>query len=257
MVCPKCPALMRPAIRLEAGFTPGRLKAGGIGLLSQSGAVVTALLDWANAAGLGFSSVLSLGQALDLDLPELLDWYLFDSQTDSVLLFLESIRDARGFMSSVRALARVKPVIIMKAARRQDLPATRSASFAPEMLQLIDADQVFGAAIARAGAVRADTTLQLLSAARLLAPRRPPTGPRIAIVANGDGPGTIAADALKRSSLRQAQRRPATQASLAMERAAGLSLSSRATKRADSDCGKGRPACTAPSASVRASVFWQ
>ena len=210
IVGPHCTALMRPDSRLEAGFTPGRLKAGGIGLLSQSGAVVTALLDWANAAGLGFSSVLSLGQALDLDLPELLDWYLFDSQTDSVLLFLESIRDARGFMSSVRALARVKPVIIMKAARRQDLPATRSASFAPEMLQLIDADQVFGAAIARAGAVRADTTMQLLSAARLLAPRRPPTGPRVAIVANGGGPGTIAADALKRSSLRLAQRRPNT-----------------------------------------------
>jgi acetyltransferase len=210
IVGPHCTALMRPASRLEAGFTPGRLKAGGIGLLSQSGAVVTALLDWANAAGLGFSSVLSLGQALDLDLPELLDWYLFDSQTDSVLLFLESIRDARGFMSSVRALARVKPVIIMKAARRQDLPATRAASFAPEMLQLIDADQVFGAAIARAGAVRADTTMQLLSAARLLAPRRPPTGPRVAIVANGGGPGTIAADALKRSSLRLAQRRPDT-----------------------------------------------
>jgi acetyltransferase len=210
IVGPHCTALMRPARRLEAGFTPGRLKAGGIGLLSQSGAVVTALLDWANAAGLGFSSVLSLGQALDLDLPELLDWYLFDSQTDSVLLFLESIRDARGFMSSVRALARVKPVIIMKAARRQDLPTTLSGPFAPEISQLIDADQVFGAAIARAGAVRADTTMQLLSAARLLAPRRPPTGPRVAIVANGGGPGTIAADALERSSLRLAQRRPDT-----------------------------------------------
>ena len=210
IVGPHCTALMRPARRLEAGFTPGRLKAGGIGLLSQSGAVVTALLDWANAAELGFSSVLSLGQALDLDLPELLDWYLFDSQTDSVLLFLESIRDARGFMSSVRALARVKPVIIMKAARRQDLPTTLSGPFAPEISQLIDADQVFGAAIARAGAVRADTTMQLLSAARLLAPRRPPTGPRVAIVANGGGPGTIAADALNRSSLRLAKRRPDT-----------------------------------------------
>jgi len=218
IVGPHCTALMRPASRLEAGFTPGRLKAGGIGLLSQSGAVVTALLDWANAAELGFSTVLSLGQALDLDLPELLDWYLFDSQTDSVLLFLENIRDARGFMSSVRALARVKPVIIMKAARSRGLTATlmdtmsdtMSASFAADIASLIDADQVFGAAIARAGAVRADTTMQLLSAARLLAPRRPPTGPRVAIVANGGGPGTIAADALERSALRLAKRRPGT-----------------------------------------------
>jgi acetyltransferase len=217
IVGPHCTALMRPASRFEAGFTPGRLKAGGIGLLSQSGAVMTALIDWANAAGLGFSSVLSLGQALDLDLPELLDWYLFDTRTDSVLLFLESIRDARGFMSSVRALARVKPVIIMKAGRSHGLTATLmdtmsdalsdalSASFAADIASLIDADQVFGAAIARAGAVRADTTMHLLSAARLLAPRRPPTGPRVAIVANGGGPGTIAADALERSALRLAQ----------------------------------------------------
>ena len=228
IVGPHCTALMRPAIRFEAGFTPGRLKAGGIGLLSQSGAVVTALIDWANAAGLGFSSVLSLGQALDLDLPELLDWYLFDAQTESVLLFLDSIRDGRGFMSSVRALARVKPVIIMKAGRGHDLTATlsatRSPSFAPDIASLIDADQVFGAAIARAGAVRADTTMQLLSAARLLAPRRPPTGPRVAIVANGGGPGTIAADALERSALRLAQLRPDTLAAIDATRPGGRSL---------------------------------
>jgi acetyltransferase len=228
IVGPHCTALMRPASRFEAGFTPGRLKAGGIGLMSQSGAVVTALLDWANAAGLGFSSVLSLGQALDLDLPELLDWYLFDAQTESVLLFLESIRDARGFMSSVRALARVKPVIIMKAGRGLDLPntvpATLSASFAPDLSSLIDADQVFGAAIARAGAVRADTTMQLLSAARLLAPRRPPTGPRVAIVANGGGPGTIAADALARSALQPAQLQPDTLAAIDATRPGGRRL---------------------------------
>jgi len=232
IVGPHCTALMRPANRFEAGFTPGRLKAGGIGLLSQSGAVVTALLDWANAAGLGFSSVLSLGQALDLDLPELLDWYLFDAQTESVLLFLESIRDARGFMSSVRALARVKPVIIMKAGRGHDLPATLtatlsdtlSASAAPDLSSLIDADQVFGAAIARAGAVRADTTMQLLSAARLLAPRRPPTGPRVAIVANGGGPGKIAADALERSALQLAQLRPDTVAAIDATRPGGRTL---------------------------------
>ncbi len=229
IVGPHCTALMRPASRFEAGFTPGRLKAGGIGLMSQSGAVVTALIDWANAAGLGFSSVLSLGQAFDLDLPELLDWYLFDAQTESVLLFLDSIRDARGFMSSVRALARVKPVIIMKAGRGLDLnatlpsalSATLSASFASDIASLIDADQVFGAAIARAGAVRADTTMQLLSAARLLAPRRPPTGPRVAIVANGGGPGTIAADALARSALQPAQLQPDTLAAIDATRPGG------------------------------------
>jgi len=241
IIGPHCTALMRPASRFEAGFTPGRLKAGGIGLLSQSGAVVTALLDWANAAGLGFSSVLSLGQAFDLDLPDLLDWYLFDAQTESVLIFLESIRDARGFMSSVRALARVKPVIIMKAGRGRDLAATvtttvsakLSASFAPDILSLIDADQVFGAAIARAGAVRADTTMQLLSAARLLAPRRAPTGPRVAIGANGGGPGTIAADALERSALRLARLQPDTLAAIDATPPGGRTLASANTLHAN------------------------
>jgi acetyltransferase len=217
LVGPHCLALMRPASGFDAGFSPGRVKAGRVALLSQSGAVVTALLDWAAPSGIGFSSVLSLGRALDLDFGELLDWYLFDHQTDSVLLYLEGVQDARGFMSSVRALSRVKPVVIMKAGRANDASRTVGASHSDA---LTGNDRVFEAAIARAGAVRANTTFQLLAAARLLALRKRPGGPRLAIVANGGGPGVIAADAVAANSLELAEFRPATLEALG----AGLSV---------------------------------
>ncbi|MEI7444191.1 MAG: bifunctional acetate--CoA ligase family protein/GNAT family N-acetyltransferase [Burkholderiales bacterium] len=198
LVGPHCMALMRPGSGFDAGFWPGRVKPGRVALLSQSGAVVSALLDWAAPSGIGFSSVLSLGRALDLDFGELLDWYLFDHQTDSVLLYLEGVHDARGFMSSVRALSRVKPVVIMKAGHGD---ASGRAVGASHSDALTGNDRVFDAAIARAGAVRAKTTFQLLAAARLLALRKRPGGPRLAIVANGGGPGVIAADAVAASVL--------------------------------------------------------
>lgn len=202
IVGPQCLALMRPQSGFDAGFAPDRVKPGRLALLSQSGAVVTALLDWAVPAGLGFSSVVSLGRALDLDFGELLDWYLFDGRTDSVLLYLEGVRDARSFMSSVRALSRVKPVVIMKAGSAD--AAAEAGEAGPEATHsdaLTGSDRVFEAAIARAGAVRAQTTMELLSAARLLAIRKRPMGARVAVVSNGGGPGVIAADALARRRL--------------------------------------------------------
>ncbi|MFM1991216.1 MAG: hypothetical protein RJA99_4173 [Pseudomonadota bacterium] len=211
IVGPHCMALMRPGSGFDAGFSPGRVKPGRVALLSQSGAVLSALLDWAAPSGIGFSSVLSLGRALDLDFGELLDWYLFDHQTDSVLLYLEGVHDARGFMSSVRALSRVKPVVIMKAGR--DTGPGRAAG-ASHSDALTGNDRVFDAAIARAGAVRANTTFQLLAAARLLALRKRPGGPRLAIVANGGGPGVIAADAVAASPLELAALSEATVAAL-------------------------------------------
>jgi len=212
IVGPHCMAYSRPASGFDAGFSPGQTKAGRLALLSQSGAVVTSLLDWAVPSGIGFSSVLSLGRALDLDFGELLDWYLFDHQTDSVLLYLEGVRDARLFMSSVRALSRVKPVVIMKAGRAGD--AHPHAAGATHSDALTGNDRVFEAAIARAGAVRADTTMQLLAAARLLALKKRPAGPRLAILANCGGPGMIAADAVMHDALQLAQFTPETLAAL-------------------------------------------
>lgn len=211
LVGPGCMTLMRPASGFGAGASPRTVKSGGVALLSQSGALAASLLDWAAPAGIGLSSALSLGRALDLDFGEILDWYLFDARTDSVLLYLEGVRDARRFMSSVRALARVKPVVVMKAGRRpapdDDGPARAAASHSDA---LTGNDRVFDAAIARAGAVRAETTMQLLAAARLLALRKRPAGPRLAIVANGAGPGVIAADAVAHGTLELARLSPAT-----------------------------------------------
>jgi acetyltransferase len=212
LVGPGCTALMRPLSGFDASISPVGARPGRVALLSQSGALVSSLLDWAAPAGIGFSSVLSLGGALDLDFGELLDWYQFDRHTDSVLLYLEGVHDARRFMSSVRALSRVKPVVVMKAGRARE--AEPRAPGAAHSDALIGDDRVFDAAIARAGAVRADTTMQLLAAARLLALRKLPAGPRLAIVSNGAGPGTIAADAVGQDRLELARLAPATVAAL-------------------------------------------
>ena len=194
LIGPHCTALMRPSSGLQAGYAPQGIKPGRMALLSQSGAVCAGMLDWAASAGLGFSSVLAQGASIDLDFGEMLDWFQFDAQTDSVLLYLERIEDARSFMSTVRALARVKPVIIMKAARGGLHEGSQDGG-------LIPADRVVDAAISRAGAVRVDTTQQLLATARLLALRKRPGGSRLAILANGDGLGVIAADAAVRRQL--------------------------------------------------------
>lgn len=215
LVGPHCMALMRPSTGLAAGFTPGLVKPGRMALLSQSGAVATSLLDWAVPSGIGFSSVLSLGGAIDLDFGELLEWYQYDHQTDSVLMYLEGVRDARRFMSSVRALARVKPVVIMKAGRSREAAIPGGGNTQSSHSDaLTGSDLVFEAAISRAGAVRARTTMQLLSTARMLALKKRPAGPRLAILANGGGPGVIAADAVLHDALELAELSPATVAAL-------------------------------------------
>ena len=203
LIGPHCAALMRPSSGLQAGFAAHGVKAGRMALLTQSGAVCAGMLDWAASAGLGFSSVLAQGASLDLDFGEMLDWFQFDAQTDSVLLYLERIEDARSFMSTVRALARVKPVVIMKAARSGMQDA-----------RPVPTDRVVDAAISRAGAVRVDTTQQLLATARLLALRKQPGGSRLAILANGDGLGMIAADAAVRRHLELADLSDASIAAL-------------------------------------------
>ncbi|HYF61079.1 MAG TPA: bifunctional acetate--CoA ligase family protein/GNAT family N-acetyltransferase [Burkholderiaceae bacterium] len=212
LVGPHAVALIRPVSGLDASFVPVRPKPGRVALLSQSGALASALIDWAVPAGIGFSSVLTLGRELDLGFGELLDWYLFDARTDSVLLYLEGVRDARGFMSSVRALSRVKPVVIMKAGHGGEAPGPRAGASHSDALT--GNDRVFEAAIARAGAVRAETTMQFLAAAKLLALRKRTAGPRLAVLSNGAGPGVLAADAVAGQPLELATLAPATIAAL-------------------------------------------
>jgi len=192
MIGPNCVGIMRPTIGLNATFANAACRPGPLALISQSGAVCTALLDWAATTEIGFSSVVSLGGAVDLDFGELLDYLVQDVETKSILLYIEGIRDARGFVSALRAAARVKPVVVFKAGRHSaGTDAVTSHTGA-----LAGSDAVFDAALARSGAVRVSSSLQLFAAARILASAKRPAGARLAIVTNGGGPGVVAADAV-------------------------------------------------------------
>jgi acetyltransferase len=190
---PNCVGILRPAIGLNATFASSSCKAGSLALISQSGAVCTAILDWAATTEVGFSSVISLGGALDLDFGQVLDFLVHDPETRSILLYVEGLHDARTFVSALRAAARVKPVVVMKAGRH----AAGSKAVASHTGALTGNDAVFDAALARSGAVRVKSSLQLFAAARLLAdPRlsRSLRSDRLAIITNGGGPGVVAAD---------------------------------------------------------------
>ena len=199
-VGPNCLGIIRPSIGLNVTFANAGATSGSLALISQSGAVCTAILDWAASTEIGFSSVISLGGALDLDFGELLDYLIHDPETKSILLYIEGIRDARRFMSALRAAARVKPIIVLKAGRN----ASGALAVASHTGALAGSDKVWDSALARAGAVRVDSSMQLFAAARLLADPRVAKalrGNRLAIVTNGGGPGVVAADAAEKNGL--------------------------------------------------------
>jgi len=186
---PNCLGLMRPSLGLDATFAHGGALEGSLGLISQSGAVCTAMLDWARPAGVGFSSVVSLGASADLDFGELIDYLVEDARTAHILLYIEGIRDARRFVSALRAAARVKPVILMKVGRH---PAGSRAAVS-HTGAIVGLDDVFDAAVRRTGVVRVDSLGAMVAAAQALAARIRPQGERLAIVTNGGGPGVMAA----------------------------------------------------------------
>jgi acetyltransferase len=162
---PNCIGLMRTERGLNATFARTPARAGNLALVSQSGAICGAILDWAHGAGVGFSSMVSLGGAIDVDFGEVLDFLTTDAASDAILLYVEGIRDARRFVSALRAAARVKPVIALKVGRHAD--GSRAAS--SHTGALVGSDAVFDAALRRAGAVRVKTYTQLFAAARVLA----------------------------------------------------------------------------------------
>jgi acetyltransferase len=203
---PNCIGLMRTDVGLNATFARGNALAGGLALVSQSGAICGAILDWATRAGIGFSSVVSLGGAADIDFGEILDYLVGDTATEAILMYVEGIHDARRFVSAVRAASRVKPVIALKVGRY--LSGSRAAS--SHTGALVGADPVFDAALRRAGAVRVRTYTQLFAAARALASGRLPQGERLAIVTNGGGPGVVAADSAAENGVPLAVLSPTT-----------------------------------------------
>ena len=207
---PNCLGAMRTDVGLDASFARTPARAGSIALVSQSGAICSALLDWAKGAGVGFTSVVSLGAAADVDFGEILEFLLADPATQSVLLYVEGIRDARRYVSALRAAARVKPVVALKVGRF----ASGSKAASSHTGALVGADDVFDAALRRAGTVRVKTYTQLFAAARILATPRLPQGERLAIVTNGGGPGVVAADSASENGVPLAVLSDSTMATL-------------------------------------------
>jgi acetyltransferase len=190
---PNCIGLLVPRLGLNASFAPANALPGKLAFVTQSGALATAMLDWANSRSIGFSHFISLGDSADVDFGDVLDYLASDSGTRAILIYAESIQHARKFMSAARAAARNKPVIIVKAGRAPD-GAKAAASHTGA---LAGSDTVLDAAIRRAGMLRVDTLEALFDAAETLAHVRPLRGERLAILTNGGGAGVLAADALQ------------------------------------------------------------
>jgi acetyltransferase len=189
---PNSAGLLAPAPGLNASIAHHGALPGRIAFVSQSGALMTGVLDWASSRGIGFSYVIALGESADVDLGDVLDFLASDGGTSSILLYVENLRYARKFMSAARAAARSKPTLVLKA--RRGAPGVRAA--ASESGALAGADAVFDSAIRRAGMLRVFTTEELFAAVETLAHARPLHGERLAIVSNGSGPGVMAMDAL-------------------------------------------------------------
>ena len=189
IVGPGAFGVVRTDIGLNATFCAPTALPGRLALVAQSGAVCTAMLDFAAPMQIGFSTVISLGGGIDIGFGELLDALVHDPVTDGILLYVESVGDARAFLSALRAAARTKPVVVLKAGRSRERART------PRWRAAHAADAVFDAALKRSGTVRVRSYTQLFAAARILAMGKIPRGDRLAIVSNGRGPGLLAADA--------------------------------------------------------------
>jgi len=188
---PNCIGLMSPRLKLNASFAHTMAEPGELAFVTQSGALLTSVLDWSRTRGIGFSRLVSLGEHADVDLGDLLDVLASDPQTRAILMYVESVEAPRKFMSAARAAARNKPVIIVKAGRAgQGMRAAASHTGA-----LAGSDIVIDSAIRRAGMLRVDTLAELFMAAETLAHFRANRSESLTILTNGGGAGVMAADA--------------------------------------------------------------
>ncbi|MFU8816144.1 MAG: GNAT family N-acetyltransferase [Pseudomonadales bacterium] len=192
IVGPNTLGVLTPRHGLNASFAHLPPRAGGPAFVTQSGAVVTGVIDWANARRVGFSHLVALGAMADVDFGDMLDYLANDRRTTAILLYMEGITHARKFMSAARAAARTKPVIVVKAGRHpQSVKAAASHTGA-----LAGADAVYDAAFRRAGMLRVSTLEELFSATATLSLLKPPRRNRLLIITNGGGMGVLATDAL-------------------------------------------------------------
>lgn len=207
---PNCLGLLVPDIGVNASFAHLSPKPGSVALLAQSGAILTSALDWAAARDIGFSHLVSMGEMLDVDFGDMLDYLAEDSHTSAILLYAEAITNARKFVSAARRAARLKPVIVIKAGRHSET----SKAVSSHTGVLAGSDAVYDAVFRRVGILRVDDLDQLFGVLETLAMMRPTKGDRLAILTNGGGVGILAADALVKYGGKLAPLDPATIAQL-------------------------------------------
>lgn len=189
---PNCLGIVVPGLNLNASFARVMPAQGHVAFLSQSGALCTSVLDWARDQKIGFSAFVSVGNALDVGLAELLDYFGEDDETESMILYIESVNDARAFLSALRSYARTKPIIVYKAGRFPQSAAVAASHTGA----LVSEDAVYDAAFRRAGVARVLNIGEIFDCAMLIGRKRIPKGPRLGIVTNAGGPGVMAVDTL-------------------------------------------------------------
>lgn len=189
---PNCIGLMRPPIGLDATFSHRAAAAGDIALISQSGALMTAIVDWAAARGIGFTHVVSLGDMADVDFGDLLDFLAGDRHSRAILIYMEAVTGAGKFMSAARRAARVKPVIVVKSGRH----AGAAKAAASHTGRMAGSDAAYAAAFRRSGLLRVNELAELFDAAEMLSRVPRLSGERLTILTNGGGAGVLAADGM-------------------------------------------------------------
>jgi acetyltransferase len=192
VIGPNCIGLIRPRNNLNATFLDKMPKPGNVAFLSQSGALGSAILDWALHENIGFSNFVSVGSMIDVDFGDLIDYFGSDPKTKSILMYVEGITEARKFMSAARHFARTKPIIVVKSGKFSEsakAAASHTGSLSGE-------DSIYDAAFKRAGIVRVNEIGDLFNAAEVLGTQPLPKGPRLAIITNAGGPGVMATDSL-------------------------------------------------------------
>ncbi len=192
VIGPNCLGIIVPGLKLNASFAADMPKQGNIAFISQSGALCTSVLDWAMEGKIGFSQFVSIGNSLDVEFGDLIDYFGEDENTKCIILYIESIRNPRKFMTAARAFARKKPIIVYKAGRFPEsaqVAASHTGAMASE-------DAVYDAAFQRAGLARVYDIGDIFSVAELIGRNKIPQGPRLGIITNAGGPGVMATDAL-------------------------------------------------------------
>ena len=192
LIGPNCLGVMRPATHLNATFASAMARPGTVGFISQSGALLTAVLDWSFRENVGFSACVSVGSMLDVGWGDLINYLGDDPHTHSIMIYMESIGDARSFISAAREVALTKPIIVIKAGRT----AAAAKAAASHTGALAGSDEVLDAVFRRCGVLRVNSISDLFHMAEVLAKQPRPSGPRLTIVTNAGGPGVLATDTL-------------------------------------------------------------